>query len=55
MERKKREVRVRLVDKQVVNGKHVEYKFKIQGIQRSSFSIVDRYSNMRKIYEKLKK
>ena len=32
MERPQREVRVRLVENKVVNGKHVLYKFKVQGI-----------------------
>lgn len=54
-DRPQRAVRVKLINKVVVGGKHVEYHFKVQGIQKRSFTIIDRYSNMRKIYEKLKK
>lgn len=52
--RPQREVRVKLLAS-VVEGKHVEYKIRVHGIQKSSFVIIDRYSGMRKIYEKLKK
>lgn len=47
-------IRVSLIESKVESN-HVVYLFEVKGIQTNKFIIRDRYSNIRKMYKKLKK